>query len=395
MSTNKTFYFGSILANTRPPDWRMRYFVSARELLPPSKKTRIGKRNVLTRMTEEKERGSEKLIDKYRHSLARLMTSPFREHVTCDINYYMDGHLSYVREKLDDSLKPIFDDRHTNWMRKKGLKKARFCKAFEVPPMRTWNLGMVDKLGDPTFSKLVRFYSNYQIGPYESFHIRAAIDLFINPDKRIEASEIGYEIFCGYTDIVLAKSHNLPVKVIETYRLLYFDFSYMPKGSPATAMAYLTQIASLEHDPFCTKEEFNTYKSILELGDIALRARRSAASLSEAEKQVMAEYFKTSAIETLFKVKQSVSTMSDALKYLNTVINYQGMDVKAETVHYLRAKSENIQAVTKKLDSATVVSSSNSEEIDLYRRYLKDSSLVDAVIPNFRTVTQISQEKMN
>jgi len=391
-SSNKLF-FGSVFSLSRPPDWRHTYFDKGVDLLPKKKQRLQGAdkfRDRLFRSSREIDADNgNRIVDTHRHAFGRYLALGS---VQAHYNSYLNGDLAEINEGL-----PALEQKQlmlslNSWKRKNHLKKVTYSikeddATSKHREFRVWNVRELAKLNDPMMVEYVKINSGY--GHHcDPDYILAAKELHTNENLSDTAIYIGYCIFCGISDLDIAKRWNFPELLVRTFRQLFYDFSFVPKNYTA-AGSYLKQ---LQTSGKISPDDYNDYKCFMELGELGIKAKLNIYQLDTDEKKKLVEYLGISALENVFKLKQAIKTLDDAHKYQGALGNIHNNQIKSRTCDYLEAKTENMKASTTKMNTSTQETSIDDTTIQLFNGIIHENSLEDPDVLQFKSVVDITAE---
>ena len=240
--------------------------------------------------------------------------------------------------------------------------------AYIVP----WDLGKLDNLEDEFLARAIKHFNNFEYDPYIQYAVNFSKGNSINTkDTSILFNYIGYQIFGGKTDSELAKVWKMPVKAAEALRLLFFDFSRMPKDR---TLVFAT-LRQLQYSGVLDETEFDCYKRIYDLGYLGLRARDDFYSLTDEEQVTVKRYLSTTVVSNVYNINMTIRNQKDAQGYQNILNNLGNFYIKQEEMKLLDAKVRNLNAGTERILKETGQSSSVDILDAEAMEYLKNASM--------------------
>ena len=258
---------------------------------------------------------------------------------------------------------------HKNWKKTHPDRRKIICenKSFNSE-LALWNMNKLHTLSDDFLVTAIKHFSRYEY----NYAIQYALDWFRSHEKQVILSDFGALIFSGVNDTELAHRFKLSVKQAEAVRLLFFDFSVMPKDRIAV-YAYLKQLSLIsvihEHD-------FSTYKRVFALGEVGVKAEGDYFRLNDEDKKQVDEYLKSTAVTTTLQIHSKITTVKEALAFQPVVANLSNHFIKQEELRLMRAKTHHLTISAKKIenDLGTGEKVSNAEDENAMK-YLRELSL--------------------
>ena len=258
---------------------------------------------------------------------------------------------------------------HKNWKKTNPDRRKIVCSnkslKLELAP---WNLQKIHTLSDDFLVRAIRYFSRFTC----DHAIEYAVDWYRSAERQVTLSDFGALIFAGVSDIKLAQKFKLSLKQTEAIKLLFFDFSVVPKDRVAV-FAYLKQ---LSHTSAIPEHEFSTYKRVFSLGEIGVSAEDDYFMLNDEDKQLVDKYAGSTAVSTLLHIHSKITTVKEALAYQPVVANLGNHFIKREEIQLMKAKTHHLTVSAKKIenDLGTGEKISNAEDIDAMK-YLRELSL--------------------
>jgi hypothetical protein len=189
----------------------------------------------------------------------------------------------------------------------------------------SWNVGKVLQLNDEYLRRLILHLFDYQ---YDD-DIAKALEFCLSEDNSEMKRWIGYSIYCGHSDVQIAKRWRLTVGRARAIRLLFFDYSHFPSDIVAS-WALMRQCAEAgEMD----SEDFARYKEIRTMGETGLKfITMGFDALEDTEKRSVERYMSNSTMTNAVELKMSMRTKQDALAYNTLMMNFARLSLFREEV---------------------------------------------------------------
>lgn len=252
---------------------------------------------------------------------------------------------------------------------------------FDVGSARftNWNIGEArKKINDAPMLQLVEHAS----GMIHNEDIAFALKLGSEDAQSIIAKFIGYSIFLGKSDFDIFKVWHIAPKRVAWFRLLFFDFSHFPKH-PVAQWALLRQ---LTHNDIFTEIDFNFFKRMHDLGDLALKALCDFNNLTAFERESIEKYLGNSAILNVMDQHAAIRNKQDALDYTKSVMEFAKLKVQIKNVANIEAMTQlNVAKLGSMASLYDGVSADEQTLIDEVRR----RGLVDAPPQKVKSLAEL------
>ena len=244
----------------------------------------------------------------------------------------------------------------------------------------SWNLRRIEQdINDDAFLAIAEHMSGYRYDGDIAFALKLGTDEL----QSVVAKFIGYSIFLGRSDVELFKAWKISPKRIAWFRKLFFDFSHFPKDQ-VSRWALLRQLTNNET---FSEVDFNYFRRITDLGDLALKAQCDFNNLADEEKSKIEEYLGNTAIINVLNQHMSIRTSDDSREYARSVTDFVKLKVQKQHVKNvelsMQMTSAKLQNITN-MQSDTVLPEEQLLLDDLARR-----SLVNAAPLQVKTIADL------
>jgi hypothetical protein len=247
-----------------------------------------------------------------------------------------------IFSNLTSEEQEVFMEMRKARLKELGVKKRSYVRNEVIPANNyKWKIKDIELIKDEYLKKLIRHFAQLKFDSDLEF----AIKLKYSEEHDAIFRYIGYSIYLGQDEGVIARNFSFKKSQIAAIKHLFFDFSNKPTSSVANA-AYLRQLV---HNENISVADFEFYKIIEELGEVGLKARSNIHSLTDEEKHILKIYLSYSMLENVLNIKSSIRTMKDALSYNGVVNSFNGFCMAQENLKLLKAREENIIASTEKI----------------------------------------------
>jgi len=198
---------------------------------------------------------------------------------------------------------------------------------------------------------------------------------------------IGYSIYAGVPDAVIAYRYKLFRSQVRALRELFFDFTNAPTDIVARA-AYFTQLAD---NQIISDVDRRYFKIIGSLGELGLRADADPSLLSVEEKERLNSYLADSMIDNVTALYFSIEDKKDALAYNGVINNLASFFIKKEEINYYRAKVKHLDASTARIvNERTDYDTGMREEDLLAMELISKLALKENPVPEYKTITELN-----
>lgn len=198
---------------------------------------------------------------------------------------------------------------------------------------------------------------------------------------------IGYCIFAGLSDAVIAHRHKLRVGQVRAIRELFFDFTHAPSDVIARA-AYFTQLTD---NNIISDVDRRYFKIIGSLGELGLKADADPSSLTLEEKERLNSFLADSMLDNVTSIYFSIEDKKDALAYNTVINNLASFFIKKEEISYFRAKVKHLDASTARIVNERANYDTGTQEEDiLAMELISKLALKENVLPEYKVITQLN-----
>jgi hypothetical protein len=208
-----------------------------------------------------------------------------------------------------------------------------------------------------------------------------------SPDHQRTFCVIGYCIYAGLSDSVIACRYKLKKNQVRAIRELFFDFTNAPTDVVARA-AYFTQLSD---NQIISDVDRRYYKVIGSLGELGLKADADPASLTIEEKDRLNSYLADSMLDNVTSLYFSIENKKDALAYNTVINNLASFFIKKEEINYYRSKVRNLDASTTRIVNERIDYSSGLQDDDIAAlELISKLALKENVLPEYKTITELN-----
>lgn len=287
--------------------------------------------------------------------------APFLSRATSDMNF-----------KQKDMFCKVFN---------KKLKKAGEKKVF-IPcykeNVQIWSVKHIDLITDKPLQDFLYHVANVKYSPEYAF----AVKYRNSQEHQRNFCVIGYCIFAGLSDSVIAKRYRLFPAQVRAMRELFFDFTNAPTEVVARA-AYFTQLAD---NQIISDVDRRYYKIIGSLGELGLKADADPSSLTIEEKDRLNVYLGDSMVDNVTSLYFSIEDKKDALNYNSVINNLASFFIKKEEINYFRAKVKHLDASTARIinERSDYNAHMHDEDIEALEM-ISQLALKENTLPEFKT----------
>jgi hypothetical protein len=225
--------------------------------------------------------------------------------------------------------------------RRKFILTSHAAPNDPVAPYVGWRLKHIEDIKDEWVRRIIRFHAGIDADPVVDY----VMTLKGSGQHEEILRYVGYSIFLGKSDCEVAKMWEITEKQVEAIRMILCDFSRLPKNT----IAKLAHFRQLVQNEVCSDVDFQFFKLLDDLGDIALREISSSKLVTPAERLKIDEYLGSSMLENVIRIKMAVRTSKDSIVYNNVLNGLGNLRLKAAELQLSAAKVENLNTVTEKI----------------------------------------------
>jgi hypothetical protein len=210
-------------------------------------------------------------------------------------------------EQYSDDLRAILNGLSTDERMRYDRIIQRTVKYPAVKNFVGWNIQCVSTyINDVPFKQAILHTTGYSFNP----DIQFAITLGTDVRQSVVAKMLSYSIFLGKSDVDLYKEWKILPKQIAWFRLLFADFTHFPQSD----VAKWSVLRQLTNNEIITEVDFNYFKRISELGEVALKAQCAFHTLTEDERTTIESYLGNTAIVNVLDQHTAIRTAEDGVR---------------------------------------------------------------------------------
>lgn len=257
-----------------------------------------------------------------------------------------------------------------------------FVPTYREEDVELWNIKYVDLITDKPLQTFLYHVTNIKFSSDYDF----AVKYRNSKDHQRNFCVIGYCIFAGLSDAVIAHRYKLFPGQVRALRELFFDFTNAPTEVVARA-AYFTQLTD---NQIISDIDRRYFKIIGSLGELGLKAEADPSSLTIEEKDKLNSYLADSMIDNVTSLYFSIEDKKDALAYNTVINNLASFFIKKEEINYFKSKVRNLDANTARIvNQRTDYDSSMQAEDVLAIELISQLALKENVLPEYKVITEL------
>jgi len=267
-------------------------------------------------------------------------------------------------------------------LRQAGDKKV-FVPSYKEEKVEVWSGKYISLIVDTPLRNFLYHVTKIKYSKAYDFAIR-----YRNSTEHLRNfCVIGYSIFAGLSDAVIAHRHKLLPSQIRALRELFFDFTNAPTDVVARA-AYFTQLAD---NNIISDVDRRYFKIIGSLGELGLKAEADPSSLTEDEKDKLNGYLADSMLDNVTSLYFSIEDRKDALAYNAVINNLASFFIKKEEISYFRAKVRNLDASTNRIVNERTDYNTGIQDEDIMAiEMISQLALKENVLPEYKLITELN-----
>lgn len=297
------------------------------------------------------------------------------------VNFSLTSVLSRAVKSMNMAQADLFYKLFNKKLRD-GRQKKIFVPSYKKESIKVWSCKYIDKITD----KPLQDFLYHAVKVKHSKDYDFAIKYHSSAEHQRSYCVIGYNIFAGVSDAVIANRYKLYPGQIKALRELFFDFSNAPTDVVARA-AYFTQLSD---NQVISDVDRRYYKIIGSLGELGLRADADPTSLDEEEKNRLNSYLADSMLDNVTSLYFTIENKKDALAYNTVINNLASFHMKKEEINYFRAKVKHLNASTTRItNERTNYDSSMQEEDVLALEMIQEMALRENPLPVYKTLLDL------
>jgi len=283
-----------------------------------------------------------------------------------------------LNNKQKDVLYKLF-----NKKLKQQNDKNIFVASYKQDDVLLWNVKYIDLITDQPLKNFLYHAANVKYFSEYDFAIK-----FRNSEEHQRTfCVIGYSIFAGLSDAVIAHRYKLYPAQIKALRELFFDFTHAPTDVVARA-AYFTQLAD---NQIINDVDRRYFKIIGSLGELGLKADADPSSLTLDEKERLNGYLADSMLDNVTSLYFSIADKKDALAYNGVINNLASFFIKREEINYYRSKVRNLDASTNRIVNERIDYGTGMQEDDIRAiEMISQLALKENVLPEYKVITELN-----
>ena len=303
------------------------------------------------------------------------------------VNYVVPRGVQVLSRHLSPELSTqLFKVWNKNWKRQ-HQPKLFIENVDQYDNLVSWNAKKIQRINDPWFKKLVSHVCNIEA----SSDIDAAIKLHLNDEYAQIKRYIGNLIFAKVEDAVIAKQWGFATKTITALRMVFFDFSAMPKD-PVAQWGTLVQWVN---NGDIKADEFALYRRVHELGPLGLKAQVAGAFLEDDERLKVKDYLTKTAMTNTYNIQFATRTPRDALIYNRVIGDLVRMDMQREELKVRQSEAKLLDLQVEKLGRELNIGHTQelqSEDLKLIQGAINALAKEDNE-PRYKTVFELGEVK--
>jgi hypothetical protein len=257
-----------------------------------------------------------------------------------------------------------------------------FIPAYKDEGVELWSGKYIDLITDKPLKDFLQHVTRTKYSRDYEFAIRYRH----SPEHQRNFCVIGYSIYAGLSDAVLAQRFKLFVGQVRALRELFFDFSNAPTEVVARA-AYFTQLAD---NQIISDVDRRYFKIIGSLGPLGLKADADPTSLTVDEKERLNSYLADSMVDNVTSLYFSIEDKKDALAYNGVINNLASFFIKKEEITYFKAKVRHLDASTTRIiNERADYDTGMREEDNLAIELISKLALKENQPPEYKIITEL------
>jgi hypothetical protein len=298
-----------------------------------------------------------------------------------EVSFAFSASMGQMLSTLNFEQKEVFYKLFNKKLKEQNDKKV-FVPSYPEKDVKLWSGKYIELITDKPLQNFLYHAAKIKYFPEYEF----AVNFHNSPDHQRNYCVIGYCIFAGLSDAVIAKRYKLYPSQVRALRELFFDFTHAPTDVVARA-AYFTQLAD---NKIISDVDRRYYKIIGSLGELGLKADADPSNLTFEEKERLNSYLADSMLDNVTSLYFSIEDKKDALAY-NSVINNLGtFFIKREEVNYYRSKVRNLDASTNRiLNERSEFDSSLQPEDMQAMELISKLALKENSLPEYKLITDL------
>jgi hypothetical protein len=283
---------------------------------------------------------------------------------------------------LSDEQKSTFYKLFNKKLKLDGDKKV-FVPSYREENVELWSIKHIELITDTPLRNFLLHVSNVKFSSNYDF----AVKYKLSKEHQRNFCVIGYCIYAGLSDAVIAYRYKLLPGQVKAIRELFFDFTNAPTEVVARA-AYFTQLTD---NQVISDMDRRYFKIIGSLGELGLKAEADPSSLTTEEKERLNSYLADSMLDNVTSLYFSIEDKKDALAYNTVINNLASFFIKKEEINYFRSKVRNLDASTNRIvNQRTDFDSSMQDEDVLAIEMISKLALKENTLPEYKVITELN-----
>lgn len=290
--------------------------------------------------------------------------------------------LAKTISKLSHETKELFYKLLNKKARLQGDKKL-FVPTYKEEEVEVWSGKYIKLISDKPLQNFLYHAAKIKYFPEYDF----AVKFRNSPEHQRIFCVIGYCIYAGLSDAVIAHRYRLLKNQVRALRELFFDFTNAPTDVVARA-AYFTQLTD---NQIINDVDRRYFKIIGSLGELGLKADADPSSLTVDEKDKLNAYLADSMLDNVTSLYFTIEDKKDALAYNGVINNLASFFIKKEEINYYRSKVRNLDASTTRIiNERTDYDTGMQEEDIIAMEMISKLALKENALPEYKVITELN-----
>jgi hypothetical protein len=300
----------------------------------------------------------------------------------CFVAFSLTPFFTKAVNKLTFEQKEVFYKLFNKKLKQQGDKKI-YTPSYKEEHVEVWSAKYIALITDKPLKNFLYHTAKIKYAKDYDFAVRYKN----STEHQRNFCVIGYCIFAGLSDAVIAHRYKLYPGQVRALRELFFDFTNAPTEVVARA-AYFTQLSD---NQIISDVDRRYYKIIGSLGELGLKADADPSSLTFDEKEKLNSYLADSMLDNVTSLYFSIEDKKDALAYNNVINNLASFFIKREEINYYRAKVRNLDASTTRIVNERTDYSSGIQDDDLLAiEMISKLALKENTLPEYKVITELN-----
>jgi len=284
--------------------------------------------------------------------------------------------------KLNNQQKEVFYKLFNKKLKLQGDRKI-YTRTYKEEKVEVWNAKYISLVTDRALRDFLYHVTNIKYSANYDF----AVKYRNSKEQQRNFCVVGYCIFAGLSDAIIAHRYKLYPGQVKALRELFFDFSNAPTDIVARA-AYFTQLAD---NQIISDVDRRYFKIIGSLGELGLKADADPSCLTLDEKEKLNSYLADSMLENVTSLYFAIEDKKDALAYNGVINNLASFFIKREEINYYRSKVRNLDASTNRIVNERTDYGSGMQEDDILAMdMISKLALQENVLPEYKVITELN-----